>query len=127
MTTAGVKRGRRGLGYSRAQRSPRQVTGARRPCPGCIPAAERAAASRGRAGTGEPAARRSRGRAGRSLVLQCWDVECAKAALEVCGKDVILDGATPDNWEAMNALATAKGFECDGHDFSEGGGMMKAV
>ncbi len=47
---------------------------------------------------------------GRSLILECWDVECAKAALEVCGKDVILDGATPDNWEAMNALATAKGI-----------------
>ena len=46
---------------------------------------------------------------GRPLVLECWDVECAKAALEVCGKDVILDGATPSNWEAMNALATAKG------------------
>ena len=46
---------------------------------------------------------------GRSLVLECWDVECAKAALEVCGKDVILDGATPSNWEAMNELATAKG------------------
>ena len=47
---------------------------------------------------------------GRSLVLECWDVECAKAALEVCGKDVILDGATPSNWEAMNALATEKGI-----------------
>jgi len=46
---------------------------------------------------------------GRALVLECWDVECAKAALEVCGKDVILDGATPANWEAMNELATAKG------------------
>ena len=46
---------------------------------------------------------------GRSLVLECWDVECAKAALEVCGKDVILDGATPANWEAMNAVATATG------------------
>ena len=46
---------------------------------------------------------------GRSLVLECWDVECAKAALEVCGKDVILDGATASNWEAMNELATAKG------------------
>ena len=46
---------------------------------------------------------------GRPLVLECWDVECAKAALEVCGKDVILDGATPENWEAMNELATAKG------------------
>ena len=46
---------------------------------------------------------------GRPLVLECWDVECAKAALEECGKDVILDGATPANWEAMNELATAKG------------------
>ncbi len=46
---------------------------------------------------------------GRSLILECWDVECAKAALAVCGKDVILDGATPDNWEAMNALATEAG------------------
>ncbi len=46
---------------------------------------------------------------GRSLVLECWDVECAKAALAECGKDVILDGATPANWEAMNAVATAAG------------------
>ncbi len=46
---------------------------------------------------------------GRSLVLECWDVECAKAALAVCGKDVILDGATPANWEAMNAIATEAG------------------
>ena len=46
---------------------------------------------------------------GRPLILECWDVECAKAALEVCGKDVILDGATKDNYEAMNELATAKG------------------
>ncbi len=46
---------------------------------------------------------------GRSLVLECWDVECAKAALEVAGKDVILDGATPSNWEAMNEVATAAG------------------
>jgi len=46
---------------------------------------------------------------GRSLVLECWDVECAKAALAVAGKNAILDGATPDNWEAMNAVATAAG------------------
>ena len=46
---------------------------------------------------------------GRSLILACWDVECAKAALAVAGKNVILDGATPDNWEAMNAVATAAG------------------
>ncbi len=46
---------------------------------------------------------------GRPLVLECWDAECAKAALEVAGKDVILDGATPANWEAMNEIATAAG------------------
>ncbi len=46
---------------------------------------------------------------GRDLVLECWDVECAKAALAVCGKNVILDGATPANWEAMNAVATEAG------------------
>ena len=46
---------------------------------------------------------------GRSLVLECWDVDCAKAALAVAGKNTILDGATPDNWEAMNALATEAG------------------
>ena len=46
---------------------------------------------------------------GRPLVLECWDVECAKAALAVAGKNVILDGATPENWEAMNALATEAG------------------
>lgn len=47
---------------------------------------------------------------GRALILECWDVECAKAALAVCkdGKP-ILDGATPDNWEAMNAVATEAG------------------
>ena len=46
---------------------------------------------------------------GRDLILECWDVECAKAALAVAGKNVILDGATPDNWEAMSELATANG------------------
>ena len=47
---------------------------------------------------------------GRTLILECWDVECAKAALSVCkdGKP-ILDGATPDNWEAMNAVAGENG------------------
>ena len=34
---------------------------------------------------------------GRALVLECWDVECAKAALAVAGTNVILDGATPAN------------------------------
>lgn len=46
---------------------------------------------------------------GRDLILECWDVECAKAALEVAGKNVILDGATPDNYEAMNAVAKEAG------------------
>ena len=46
---------------------------------------------------------------GRALILECWDVECAKAALAVAGKNVILDGATLDNWEAMNAVATEAG------------------
>ena len=46
---------------------------------------------------------------GRSVILECWDVECAKAALAVTGKNAILDGATPDNWEAMNAVATEAG------------------
>ena len=47
---------------------------------------------------------------GRDLILECWDVECAKAALAVCkaGKP-ILDGATPANWEAMNAVAKEAG------------------
>ena len=46
---------------------------------------------------------------GRSLVLACRDAECARAALEVAGKNVILDGATPDNWEEMNGIATGAG------------------
>ena len=46
---------------------------------------------------------------GRMLILECWDTACAKAALEVAGKSCILDGATPDNWEEMNAIATAAG------------------
>lgn len=47
---------------------------------------------------------------GRTLVLGCTDVEVAKAALAVCkdGKPV-LNGATPDNYEAMNAVAAEAG------------------
>ena len=47
---------------------------------------------------------------GRTLVLGCTDVEVAKAALAVCkdGKPV-LNGATPDNYEAMNAVAVEAG------------------
>ena len=46
---------------------------------------------------------------GRTLILECWDVACAEAALAVAGKNVILDGATPDNWEAMSDVATKAG------------------
>ena len=47
---------------------------------------------------------------GRSLILECWDVECAKAALAVC-KDAkpILNGATASNWEDMNKVAAEAG------------------
>ncbi len=47
---------------------------------------------------------------GRTLILECWDEACAKAALEVCkaGKP-ILDGATPENYAAMSSFATAAG------------------
>ncbi len=47
---------------------------------------------------------------GRDLILECWDVECAKAALAAV-KDAkpILDGATPANWEAMNEVAKENG------------------
>ncbi len=42
----------------------------------------------------------------RALILNVEDAEVARAALEVCkdGKP-ILNGCTPENWEAMNALA----------------------
>ena len=46
---------------------------------------------------------------GRHLVLECWDLACAEAALEVSGKNVILNGATAENWEAMSDLATKAG------------------
>ena len=47
---------------------------------------------------------------GRTLILSCWDVPCAEAALSVAGKNCILDGATPDNWEQMSALAVKAGI-----------------
>ena len=46
---------------------------------------------------------------GRTVVLECWDAACAEAALAVAGKNAILDGATPDTWEALNAVATKAG------------------
>ena len=47
---------------------------------------------------------------GRAIVLECADADAAKAALAVC-KDAkpILNGANPENWEAMNAIATEAG------------------
>ena len=44
--------------------------------------------------------------ADRVLILDCKDVDAAKAALEVCAADKpILNGATPANYEAMTKLA----------------------
>ena len=53
---------------------------------------------------------------GRALILDCQDVDCAKAALEVCkaGKP-ILNGATPENVTEMNAVATAAGVTLGVH------------
>jgi len=46
----------------------------------------------------------------RALVLCCADADVAKAALDVCkAAKPILDGASKDNLEAMNAAATAAG------------------
>ena len=46
---------------------------------------------------------------GRSLVLSCRDLACAKAALAVAGKNCVLNGATPDNWAEMSGIAAAAG------------------
>lgn len=46
---------------------------------------------------------------GRPVLLQCRDAACAAAALESCTAGVILAGATPDNYEAMNDLAQKHG------------------
>jgi len=46
---------------------------------------------------------------GRTVILECWDAACAEAALAVVGNNAILDGATPDTWEAINAVATKAG------------------
>ncbi len=48
---------------------------------------------------------------GRCLILETVDADAAKAAVEAVGtKDVILSGATADNYEAMNAIATGAGI-----------------
>lgn len=47
---------------------------------------------------------------GRALVLDCTDADAAKAALEVVkDQKPVLHGATPNNYEAMSALATEYG------------------
>ena len=46
----------------------------------------------------------------KTLVLDCTDVDAAKAALDVCkDKKPILDGADASNYEAMSKLATEAG------------------
>ena len=48
--------------------------------------------------------------AGRALILECCDPDAARAALEVCAASKpMLNGANPDNFEAMNALAAEFG------------------
>ena len=48
--------------------------------------------------------------AGRAVIIDCADADVAKAAVEaVKASKPILNGANKDNWEAMNALATANG------------------
>ncbi len=47
---------------------------------------------------------------GRPLILDCRNERCARAALEACsGAQTILNGAGPDNYEAMYALANEFG------------------
>ena len=46
----------------------------------------------------------------RALILECADVAAATAALELCAAEKpILNGATPDNYKEMTALAQSKG------------------
>ena len=53
---------------------------------------------------------------GRTLILNCTCPECAKKALAICkdGKP-ILNGATPENYEEMSAIATAAGVTLGVH------------
>ena len=46
---------------------------------------------------------------GRCVIVDTTNVDDAKAAIEAAGKNAILNGATKDNFEAMNAVATAAG------------------
>ena len=59
---------------------------------------------------------------GRTLVLDCKDTEIAKAALaEVKDTKPVLNGATAENYEAMNAIATEAGvvLGVSGKDLNE--------
>ena len=53
---------------------------------------------------------------GRTLILNCTCSECAKKALAICkdGKP-ILNGATPENYEEMSAIATEAGVTLGVH------------
>ena len=53
---------------------------------------------------------------GRTLILNCSCPECAKKALAICkdGKP-ILNGATPENYEEMSAIATEAGVTLGVH------------
>ena len=53
---------------------------------------------------------------GRTLILNCTCPECAKEALAICkdGKP-ILNGATPENFEEMSAIATEAGVTLGVH------------
>lgn len=73
---------------------------------------------------------------GRVLVLDCKDVDAAKAALDICAdKKPILHGATPENLDAMKALAEEKGVTLglaagnlsDLHDAIEAAGTKNLV
>jgi len=46
---------------------------------------------------------------GRTLILNCRSAAAAKAALAITGKNAILNGATPENWAAMNVIAKEAG------------------
>ena len=66
----------------------------------------------------------------RALVLNCADVDVAKAALDVCkAAKPILNGANKDNLDAMNAAATAAGVTLGvtGADISEIYDNIKAL
>ncbi len=46
---------------------------------------------------------------GKTIILGCTDAEIAKEAIAITGKDIILNGATAENYAAMNEVATAAG------------------